>query len=284
MVVINNHFYLMDESTVSRIIEATHWPRIMVATALGMLSLFLLVSTFSEWKQYSFIGSGVTASNTIMVDGTGEVFAVPDTATFSVTVRENAKDVLSAQEAATKRNNDIIAYLKKSGVDEKDIQTTDYNVSPQYEWKNSVDCPATSYCPGGKQELTGFEVSQTTSVKVRDTKKAGDILSGVGTLGASEVSSLSFTIADEDGLKAQAREKAIVQARDKANVLAKSLGVSVVRVVGFNESSGNPMPYRYAMSVGSADAAMAPKAAPAPEIAVGQNKIVSNVSVTYEIR
>lgn len=272
----------MEDSTVSRIIEATHWPRMMAAIALGMLSLFLLVSTFSEWKQYSFIGSGVTASNTINITGTGEEFAVPDTATFSVTVRETAKDVATAQEAASKKNNDILAYLKKSGIEEKDIQTTDYNVSPQYEWKPSGECLSSGYCPGGRQVIIGFEVSQTTSVKVKDTKKAGDILSGVGSLGAFEMSGLSFTIADEEGIKAKARDKAIAEARKKADVLAKSLGVSIVRVVGFSENGDSPMPYRYNLATGAADAMMAPKAA--PEIAVGQNKIISNVTVTYEIK
>ncbi|HXK39099.1 MAG TPA: SIMPL domain-containing protein, partial [Candidatus Paceibacterota bacterium] len=137
-------------------------------------------------------------------------------------------------------------------------------------------------CPG-KQVLVGYEVSQTLSVKVRDTKMAGDLLSGVGSRGATEVSGLSFTIDDEDALKAEARDKAIAQAKSKAEVLAKSLGVSLVRVVGFYENEGG-MPI-YAYGLGGDERMMtssAPKAS--PEIPVGQNKIVSNVSVTYEIR
>ncbi len=268
----------MEERSVQDIINATHWPRTTAAWALGMLALFLLVGTLSEFKSYRFIGSGVTATNTITVSGQGEVFAVPDTGAFTVTVRETAKQVKDAQDAATKKGNAIIDYLKQAGVEDKDVKTTDYSINPQYEWVQGA-CPAGSYCPPGKQVLVGYQVSQTLSVKVRDTKKAGDLLSGVGSRGASEVSGLSFTVDDEDALKAQARDKAIAQAKEKADVLAKSLGVSLMRIVGFYENEG-PMPYAYGM--GGAESASMMKAV--PRVPVGENKIVSNVNVTYEIR
>ncbi len=268
----------MDQQTADKIIEATRWPRMMAAVALGVLAIFLLVSTLVALKSYRYVGSGVAATNTISVNGEGEVFAVPDTATFSVTVQEEAKDVKSAQSVATKKGNDIIAYLKKQGIDEKDIQTTDYNVYPQYDYTNSV-CTG-GYCPG-KQSLRGYRVSETLTVKVRDTSKAGDLLSGVGSRGASQVSGLSFTIDDQKGLEASARGKAIDDAHTKAEALAKQLGVSLVRVVGFQESGGGgPVYYAKAMSADSVGLG----GAPAPEIATGQNKITSNVSVTYEIQ
>src|SRR3989344_1386044 len=249
--------------------------------ALSMLGVFLFILTISALKEYRFIGSGVTATNTISVSGDGEVFAVPDTATFSVTIQEEAKDVKAAQDVATKKGNDIIAYLKSQGIDEKDIQTTDYNVYPQYDYTNAV-CTQ-GYCPQGKQVLRGFQVSQTLTIKVRDTKKAGDLLSGVGSRGVSSVSGLSFTIDDQDTLEAEARDKAIAEAREKAEVLADSLDVKIVRIVGFSENGSSP-PEPNALEMGGAgDAVMSTKAA-APEIPVGQNKIVSNVTVTYEIR
>ncbi len=271
----------MDEQTASKIITATHWPRTMAAVALGVLALFLFAATIGELKGLRFIGSGVAATNTISVSGDGEVFAVPDTATFSVTVQEEAKEVKSAQEVATKKGNDIIAYLKKEGIDEKDIQTTDYSVYPQYDYTNAV-CSG-GYCPPGKQVLRGFQVSQTLTVKVRDTEKAGDLLSGVGSLGASSVSGLNFTIDDQDALEAEARDKAITKAKDKAEVLAKSLGVHIVRVVGFSESGNYPMSYAYGRGGVAMDAMLETKAV-APELPVGQNKITSNVTVTYEVR
>lgn len=251
---------------------------------LGMLVLFLLAQTLKTFKEYRYVGSGVTASNTISVSGMGEVFAVPDRATFTVTVREEAADVADAQEKATKKGNDIIAYLKGEGVEEKDIKTVSYNVNPKYEYSQGA---CTQYsCPPSRQTLVGFEVWQMLEVKVKDPKKAGDLLSGVGSKGASEVSGLSFTIEDEDQLKTDAREMAIGEARAKAEQLADQLGVKVVRVVGFYEDSGGYMPY-YGKGGVAMDMAVRNEAAmavPAPELPTGENKIVSNVNITYEIR
>ncbi len=271
----------MDQNTADKIIEATHYPRMAAAAALSVLAVFLFVGTLKVLKEYRYVGSGVTATNTITVSGEGEVFAVPDTATFSVTVQEEAKEVKDAQKIATEKSNDIFDYLKKEGIEEKDIQTTDYSVYPQYDYLQTA-CRE-GYCPGGKQVLRGFQVSQTLTVKVRETEKAGDLLSGVGSLGASSVSGLSFAIDDQDALEAEAREEAITQARDKAEELAKQLGVSLVRIVGFSENGYYPpTPYAYGRGGAVMDMAMESKAA--PEIPVGENKITSNVSVTYEIK
>ena len=81
----------MDEQNVNKIINATHWPRMMAAAALGVLAVFLFIAAVGEFKGLRYIGTGVPATNTITVSGEGEVFAVPDTATFSVTIQEEAK-------------------------------------------------------------------------------------------------------------------------------------------------------------------------------------------------
>lgn len=271
----------MDEQMV-RAFKGGEWMRATATAALGVLALFLLVATFAGLKYLKYIGSGVAATNTITVSGEAEVFAVPDTAVFSVTVRETAREVKTAQDAATKEGNDIVSYLKEKGVEEKDIKTTEYSVYPQYEWIAPGCDNRIVPCPGSKQTLTGFQVSQTLTVKVRDTQEAGDLLEGVGSRGASEVSGLSFTIDDEDALKAEARDEAIQKAKEKAEVLADSLGVKLVRVVGFYENDG-PTAYPYGMGGAERSVAQDAKLA-APVVPTGENKIVSSVSVTYEVR
>jgi uncharacterized protein YggE len=266
-----------EQTSVQKIINASSSVRKMAALALGMLALFLLVATISELRAYNYIGAGIAPADTITVTGEGKVFAVPDTATFTFTVDETAPDVAAAQSKATAAANTVIDYLKQQGIADADIQTTAYNVNPQYEYSAQI-CANNGYCPPQKQTIVGYEVSQTVSVKVRDITKAGALLSGVGTRGISDVSGLTFTVADQDALEAQARDKAIADAQSKAKDLASALGVSIIRVTGFSENQGIvPMPTY--MAAGAASNAPA-----IPQIPAGQNTITSNVSVTYEIR
>lgn len=278
----------MEDQSIAEFLHTMHWPRTMATLALGMLSLFLLVLTIGSLKSYSYIGSGVQPTNTINVSGRGEIFAVPDTAEFSVTVQQTAKDVPAAQTNANNTANAIIAYLKGQAIDEKDIQTTDYSVTPQYEYRQAA-CPSTAssvapvYCPPGRQVLTGYQVSETLTVKVRDTSKAGNLLSGVGGKGASQVSGLTFTVADQNAIDAQARDKAVADAKSKAGALAQSLGVSLVRIVSFSENKNSPYPI-YAKAYGALGGVAESAAVPAPDIQTGQNKYTDDVTITYEIR
>jgi len=262
--------------------HAMEWPRKLLIATLGALALFLLFAAFGEMKALRFIGTGVPATNTITVSGEGEVFAIPDIAEFSATVMERGTNVKEAQDKATKKINDIYGYLKEAGIDEKDIRTADYSANPRYEWRTQT-CTVGRDCPGGREVLIGYEVSQTLAIKVRETEKAGDLLAGVGEKAVSQVSGLNFTIDDQDAVEAEARDKAISDAKAKATTLAKSLGVSLVRIVDFQES-GQPIAlYRDELAYDMA-AERSVQANPVPDIPVGQNKIVSNVSLTYEIQ
>lgn len=273
-----------ERSSFADSIQSNYWFRVAGLAVLSLLAFYLLALVFSEFKSMRYIGSGVSASNTITVSGEGEVSAVPDMATFSVTIQERAKTVAAAQEVATEKSNDILAYLEGEGIDEKDIQTADYSVYPEYEYQTTEVC-RDGYCGPGKQVLVGYQVSQTITVKVRDTEQAGDLLAGVGERGASQVSGLSFTIDDEEALQNAARDEAIADAKDKAQELARSLGVKVVRVVGFSENgSYPPTPYAYGRGGTAMDMAVAQEAKAAPAIPAGENKIFSNVTITYEIR
>ena len=243
--------------------------------------VFLGVLTLGQLQGLRYIGAGISPSNTISVSGYGEAFGAADIATFSFSVVSEKSTVAAAQTDATNKINAITKYLKDAGVAEKDIQTTDYSVNPQYDYVNQV-CTG-GYCPGGRQVLRGYEVRQTTTIKVRDLTQAGELLAGVGGKGATEVSGLNFTFDDPNKLQNDARGKAIADAKQKADALAKQLGVTLVRVVSFNENGGGyptPMYYAKDTAVGMGGA----EPARAPEISVGQNKVSSNVSVTYEIR
>lgn len=257
--------------------------RLLLAIAIA-LAAFLGLKAIGEFMELRYIGAGVMPANTIYVSGYGEAVAVPDIATFTYSVVSEKPTVAAAQDDATTKANAITAYLKGAGVEERDIQTTGYSVYPQYEYEQIV-C-ITYPCPSGQQKLRGYEVRQTTTIKVRDTAKAGELLTEVGNRGATEVSGLNFTFDNPDAVEAEARDKAIADAKQKAETLARSLGVRLVRIVSFNESSGGyPVPYYSARDVmmnmgGVAESAVLK----APEISTGENKVSSNVSISYEIR
>lgn len=211
--------------------------------------------------------------DTITVSGKGEMMVKPDIATISFSVLAENMDVAKAQsDSATKMNN-IIAFLKNNGVDEKDIKTTDYNIYPRYDYINN-----TAYPYNGKQTLAGYDVSQTVSVKIRDLTKAGSVLGGVGSLGVTNISGLTFGVDKEDDVKVQARNLAVEDAKTQAQTLAKSLGVKLGKITAFSESNNYPIYY----GIGAAKM-MDSVSSVAPQLPAGQNTITSNVNITYEI-
>ena len=252
---------------------------LIVATVL--LAAFLGVETLNAIRQNTYIGKGVYPTNVIAVSGSGEVYAVPDIASFSFSVVEEGKTVKEAQDKSTKKMNSAIDAVKNLGVEAKDIKTASYNSYPKYEYTGSA-C-VSGYCPPGKQVLVGYEVSQSITVKIRKTDKAGDVLTKVGELGVSNISGLDFVVDDMDSVRNQAREKAVSDAKAKAKVLAKTLGVRLNKVVNFYESGDAATPIYYAKDSMMGAGVMSNQAAVAPSIPTGENKIVSNVTITYEV-
>lgn len=258
---------------------AIGWGVLSFSVIAFFLSILLIVGTVMTIGQYRQLDD---TYNTITVEGYAEVTAVPDVAVFSFSVTEEADTVEIAQQNSAEKINAIFDYLKQSDIDtDKDVKTTSYNTYPRYEWVRS--CYSFD-CPPGENKLIGYEVSQTISVKVRETDTAGTILTGVGSRGATNISGLSFEIDDPTQLKEDARNEAVRDAKAKAKVLANELGVSLKDLVGFYENTGGyPYPMAYEeRAVMSMDAAMG--GAKAPELPAGENTITSSVSITYKIK
>ena len=269
-----------------------------VVCVLALLSIFILIQVVSGLKQFAYIGRGLNPTNVITVNGTGYVLAVPDTAEFTFSVVSDAQQIVNAQNDAATKTNAIIAALKAMGIADADIQTTGYNSYPTYTYQNSV-CPqpiaypmsqsVTSagagsanvaiYCPPNKQTLTGYEVSETLDVKVRTIADAGTALTKVGGLGATNISGLSFVVDNMDAVIAQAQDKAIADAKAKAVHLSQVLGIKLSHIVNFDTSSAEPI-YQNEMSLSATTAGAAPVV---PQVETGQNKVTSNVSISYEV-
>lgn len=244
---------------------------------LALLVALIAAKTIGELKSLAYIGKDKPATNVITVSGKGEVVMTPDIATFSFGVTQESANVGDAQKKATDKANAILAYLKQAGVEDKDVKTSSYNIYPRYEYRN-----ATVY-NSGERFLAAYVVSQTVDVKVRDLSKAGTLLAGIGAQGATDISGLSFSIDKQDEVSRQARDKAITDARKQAEVLADALGVHLGDIVSYSESAPyQPYPMYYGRDMVMASAEKA--AGSAPSIPSGENKVTSNVSITYEIR
>jgi uncharacterized protein YggE len=248
-----------------------------------LLAIFLVGEAGLAFKEW--MAPGLNYSS-VSVEGVGKVTAIPNIASISFSVIEKAKDVGSAQSAATEKMNAALAYVKGQGIEDKDIKTTSYSISPEYTWVPGA-CPATPSgaeyyvpCRGGENKITGYQVSQSVTVKVRSTDKVGDVLAGLGDLDIQNLYGPNFEIDDMDALKAEARELAIKDAKEKGKNLAKNLHVRLVRVTGFweNTDPGYPSPY-YGFG-----GEMAAKTEAAPSLPTGENEIVVRINISYEIQ
>ena len=259
-----------------------------IANALYIVLIsaaFVLIARgITEVKTTANMGQA-PSQNVISVSGTGDAYATPDIANISYDISQEEKTVVAAQDSVTKRSNDILAYLKSIGVADKDIKTTNYNIYPHYEYNSrpvicysGADCPPTT----NGQVFIGYVVTNSVQVKIRKIADAGSVLAELGARKVTNLSNLNFTIENDEAIKAEARKKAIEDAKQKAEVLAKDLGVSLVRIVSFSEGGNYPI-YAKTMSADSAYG-MGGGAPAVPSVPTGENKITSSVTIVYEIR
>lgn len=183
-------------------------------------------------KTYDYIGVSEEQRHSITVSGEGEVTGVPDIAKIQLGYSVEKTTVAEAQSDNTEKMNAVIKKLKQDfDIDELDIKTTNYNIYPQYNWND------------GKQTLRGYKVSQNLEVKIRDLDKTSSIIEEAGQAGLNQIGSLSFEIDDPEELKQEAREKAILAAKEKAESLADVAGVKLGRIISFSESEYSPNSY-----------------------------------------
>lgn len=254
----------------------TFWPTwknnklFTIAALLLILGILAVLGTVvaKNLKSYKYIGKPTAERDTITISGQGKVTGIPDIATIEVGLMTEKTSVASAQKENSEKMNRLIANLKQLGVEDKDIQTSYYNIYPQYDW------------PNGKQVLRGYQVHQGVRIKIRNLSKIGDILAAAGEGGANQVSGLSFNIDDPEKLRQEARIKALENAKEKAEALAKAAGVKLGKIVSFSEySEAPPVPYKaYAEGLGIGGGGEV------PTIEQGTLDIVVNVTVSYEIQ
>ncbi len=244
---------------------------------IKVLVVFLIVFAFSglvgavnKIRESKYIGQDAIMKNTISVAGEGEVYAKPDLGIVTFSVKTEDRGVSGAMKENTAQMNAVIEAVKSAGINEEDLKTINFSIQPHYEYPE----------PTRRRILVGYEVSQSLQVKIRELEKAGQIIQNATNAGANQVDDLAFAIDNEEELKSQAREEAIKEARAKAKEIAEQLGVSLVRIINFNENTYSLDAYKY-MRAESGGGGIG--GAGTPQIETGENKIESNVNIVYEI-
>lgn len=211
----------------------------------------------------------------ISVSGLGEASAAPDAATVSVGVNAQADTAQAAVAQNATTMTAVFEALKASGIEDKDIRTSDFNLGPRYEWVPE------GTNGGGRQVLRGYEVTNMVNVRLRDLTKVGPTLDLLVGAGANQSAGVTFDIENRDELLKTARAAAALDARAKAQEYAETLGVTLGKLQTISEQVAGPdFPIQgFAM----ARNAVAAQAAPPTPISGGAQRIAVTVTGVWEI-
>ena len=210
-------------------------------------------------------------TRTISVDGTSVIKAMPDRATVNISIESTAKDAkeASAQNAIVmnKIQKDIIALA----ITKDNIKTTNYNLYPLYNRKDN-----------GRQEITGYSVSNQITVTVDNIDIVGNVIDTAINAGANSVNSVEFSLKDPQSYKDKVLVQAINDAKRKADIIAKTLGKNVVNVVSVNSNNSyiEARTFNSMMYAKAADSAAVGASSP---IQAGDISVKANVSIVFEI-
>ena len=242
---------------------------IFISIVLTAGAVYLVILSWNAVKEHNYIGVSAEQRHSIAITGEGKVVGVPDIAKVQLGYNVEKKTVADAQKNNTEKMNALVKKLKNDfKIDSKDIQTTNYNISPMYDWFD------------GKQKLRGYQVSQNLSVKIRYLERVSQILEEAGNAGLNQVGGLYFEIDDPEKLKQEAREKALKQAKEKAEALAKVAEVKLGRIISFSESAPQSYPIYREYGLMKADGVGGESA---PAVEAGSADITVMVAVEYEI-
>lgn len=241
-----------------------------VSPLVWLLSFFVLLFVYTKLVgPIPFSVSSVTTqkSTTFDVSGEGKVTAKPDTASVTAGIQAQAPTVKGAQDQINSVINKLTEALKQSGIDSKDIQTTNYNIYPTYDYT------------GGTQRITGYTASTNILVKVRNLDNINQVIDTATENGANQISGVNFEVEDKVKLESEARQKAVDAARKKAEEAARIAGFKLGRIINYSENFQGfpPRPIMQAAEVSKATGA-------ATEIEPGSSEVTVNVTLSFEIQ
>src|SRR5438270_2949024 len=208
------------------------------------------------------------AGSRLDISSTGEVTRVPDVAIISAGVVSRSATATGALQDAANRMQRVLAALKRAGVEDRDVQTSNISLNPEYR-----------YVENQPPQLTGYTASNQLTIRFRDIRNSGKILDALVSQGANQINGPNLTIDKPEAALDEARARAVAAGRARAELYARSLGMRIVRVVSVSESGGYaappPMPmYARAEVAQAADTKIVP----------GGQKLQVTLAMTFEMQ
>ncbi len=202
------------------------------------------------------------------VSAEGRTTRVPDLATVSAGVVTQAPTAAGAFAANADRMAKVLAALDAAGIAKRDTQTATVQLQPQYRYGDNQP-----------PVITGYQATNTVTVKLRDIARGGRVVDALVQAGANQVNGPVLTIDQPDAALDEARADAVKRARERAELYAKAAGLTVARILSISEEGGEgPMPPRpYAMARVAAQAADT-------EMRAGEQDVTVRVAVRFVLR
>jgi uncharacterized protein len=204
----------------------------------------------------------------ISVTGEASISVPPDRAEIDAGVTSDARTAREASEANNAAMGKVIAALKNSGIDEKDMQTSRLSLQPRYGPNRDMPAP-----------IVGYRASNRVAIRLKDVAKIAGVIDTLVSAGANDIGNINFMVSNGSKLLDDAREKAVADARRKAEIYAKAAGVTLSQPLSISEG-GAPQPvFRSKMAMPAAIAGGAPT-----PIAQGEETLSVSVNVTWAIK
>ena len=208
------------------------------------------------------------AGTRLDVTATGEVSRVPDIAIISAGVMTRAATASAALQQNATRMERVRAALKRAGIADRDIQTSNISLNPEYNYQNNQ-----------APKLTGYTASNQVNVRFRDIANTGRILDALVAEGANQISGPSLTIDKPEAALDEARVKAVAAGRARADVYARSLGMRVVRLLSVSEGARYSVPRPIAVMRAEAGGAVADS-----KIDPGEQQVQITLEMSFELQ
>ncbi len=200
------------------------------------------------------------------VSATGEVSRVPDVAVISAGVVTRSASATGAITENAARMERVRAALKRAGIADRDIQTSNISLNPEYRYQENMP-----------PQLTGYTASNQVNVRFRDIRNTGRILDALVAEGANQINGPSLTIDKPEAALDEARAKAVAAGRARAELYARALGMRVVRLLSVSEGGGYSVPPPMPMMRAQADSA-------ATKIDPGEQQLQVTLAMSFELQ